>query len=72
MVQGVIRRLVGRLKRLSELLGGSINNMAKKLSRSKAKKILHDKSVGGHALTARQRRFMGAIAGGDKPKKRRR
>jgi len=43
--------------------------MAKTLSASKAKKILHDKKVGGKALTPRQRRFMGAIAGGQKPRR---
>ena len=36
----------------------------KKLSPSKAKEILHDKSVHGHPLTDKQRRFFGAIAGG--------
>ena len=38
--------------------------MAKKLTSSKAKEILHDKSVHGHPLTDKQRRFFGAIAGG--------
>lgn len=38
--------------------------MAKKLTSNKAKKILHDKSVHGHPLTDKQRRFFGAIAGG--------
>jgi hypothetical protein len=41
--------------------------MAKKLTSSKAKEILHDKSVHGHPLTDKQRRFFGAIAGGAKP-----
>ena len=36
--------------------------MAKKLTKSKAKEILHDKSVHGHPLTDKQRRFFGAIA----------
>lgn len=40
-----------------------------KLSSSKAKEILHDKSVHGHPLTDKQRRFFGAIAGGAKPYK---
>ena len=43
--------------------------MAKKLTKSKAKEILHDKSVHGHPLTDKQRRFFGAIAGGAKPYK---
>lgn len=38
--------------------------MAKKLTPSKAKKILHDKSVHGYPLTDKQRRFFGAVAGG--------
>ena len=38
--------------------------MAKKLTANKAKEILHDKSVHGHPLTDKQRRFFGAIAGG--------
>ena len=41
--------------------------MAGKLSKEKAKKILRDKSVRGHPLTPRQKRFMGFIAGGGKP-----
>ena len=44
--------------------------MAKKITKAKAKKILHDKSVRGKALTPKQRRFMGAIAGGQKPRKK--
>lgn len=43
--------------------------MAKKLTSAKAKEILHDRSVRGHALTDEQRRFFGAIAGGAKPYK---
>ena len=38
--------------------------MAKKITSSKAKEILYDKSVHGHPLTDKQRRFFGAIAGG--------
>ena len=38
--------------------------MAKKLTADKAKEILHDKSVHGHPLTDKQRKFFGAIAGG--------
>jgi hypothetical protein len=44
--------------------------MAKKLTRAKARKILHDGSVRGHKLTAKQRRFFGAKASGAKRKKR--
>ena len=43
--------------------------MAKKLTSTKAKEILHDKSVHGNPLTDKQRRFFGAIAGGAKPYK---
>lgn len=43
--------------------------MGKKLTSSKAKKILHDKEVHGHPLTEQQRKFFGAIAGGAKPYK---
>jgi len=43
--------------------------MAKKLTSAKAKEILHDKSVHGHPLTDKQRRFFGAIAGGAEPYK---
>lgn len=35
------------------------------LSPAKAKKILHDKEVKGHALTDKQRGFMGAVANGE-------
>jgi len=41
--------------------------MAKKLTSTKAREILHDKSVHGHPLTEQQRKFFGAIAGGAKP-----
>ena len=43
--------------------------MAKKLTSAKAREILHDKSVHGHPLTEKQRKFFGAIAGGAKPYK---
>ena len=43
--------------------------MAKKLTSTKARKILHDKEVHGHPLTEQQRKFFGAIAGGAKPYK---
>ena len=43
--------------------------MGKKLTSAKAKKILHDKEVHGQPLTDKQRKFFGAIAGGDKPYK---
>ena len=38
-----------------------------KLSQSKAKLILEEGKVHGKALTARQKRFFGFIAGGGKP-----
>ena len=41
----------------------------KGISQEKAKKILRDDEVQGHRLTPRQRRFMGARAGGAPPKK---
>lgn len=43
-----------------------------KLSRAKARKILHDKSVKGHPLTDKQRKFFGARASGSPIKKKRR
>jgi len=43
--------------------------MAKSLTSNKAREILHDKSVHGHPLTDKQRRFFGAISGGAKPYK---
>lgn len=43
--------------------------MAKKLTKKKAREILHDKEVHGHPLTDQQRKFFGAIAGGAKPYK---
>lgn len=43
--------------------------MAKKLTKAKAKKILHDKEIKGHPLTDKQRKFFGAKASG-KAKKR--
>jgi hypothetical protein len=42
----------------------------KSLTAHKARKILRDGSVRGKKLTARQKRFMGAVAGGQKPKKK--
>ena len=43
--------------------------MAKKLTKAKAKKILKHGEVKGHKLTAKQRRFMGARAGGQPVKR---
>ncbi len=37
--------------------------MAKKLTKLKTKKILSDGKIGGKALTAKQKRFLGFIAG---------
>jgi hypothetical protein len=39
------------------------------LTRSKAKKILHDKTVRGRPLTGKQRRLFGALASGQKMRK---
>lgn len=39
-----------------------------KLTKAKAKKILRDGEVRGHKLTARQKRFFGARAGGKRKK----
>jgi hypothetical protein len=41
--------------------------MAKALTTAKAKQILTDNSAQGHPLTAKQKRFFGAVAGGEKP-----
>ena len=41
----------------------------KKLSAGKAKKILSDGSVRGKELTGKQKRFLGAIAGGQARKR---
>jgi len=38
--------------------------LAKKLTKAKAKEILKHGEVGGKTLTAKQKRFMGARAGG--------
>lgn len=40
-----------------------------KLTASKARKILSDKKVRGKPLTGKQKRFFGAIAGGQKRRK---
>jgi hypothetical protein len=42
----------------------SVMRNSKKLSRSKARLILHEKRVRGHRLTPKQRRFFGARASG--------
>ena len=44
--------------------------MAKLLTAHKAKKIIKDKSVRGKVLTSRQKKFFGAIADGQKPRKK--
>lgn len=41
-----------------------------KLTARKASTILHHGSVKGHKLTAKQRRFMGHVAGGGKGTRR--
>jgi hypothetical protein len=37
------------------------------VSQAKAKKIMHDKTIRGHALTDKQKRLFGMIAGGHAP-----
>lgn len=44
--------------------------MAKKLTSAKARKILRDKKVRGKSLTKKQKRFFGAIAGGQRPRRK--
>jgi len=44
---------------------------AKKLTSAKARKILADGTARGHKLTKKQKRFFGAVAGGQKPKRKR-
>lgn len=41
--------------------------MSKNLTSRKAKQILKDNSAQGHELTGKQKKFFGAIAGGEKP-----
>jgi hypothetical protein len=41
-----------------------MSEMAKKLTKAKAKKILGEGQVRGHALTKKQKGFFGARAGG--------
>jgi hypothetical protein len=45
--------------------------MAKKLGRRKARKMLHDGTVRGKKITARQRRFFGWVSGGRKRRRHR-
>lgn len=40
------------------------------ITRSKARKILRDKTVRGKNLTPRQKRFFGSIAGGQSARRR--
>jgi len=40
------------------------------LTSAKAKEILRDDEVGGTPLTAKQKRFFGAVAGGERPRRR--
>lgn len=53
----------GKKKRRRKSKGG-LPSSRSSLTAHKARKILHDKSVRGHPLTAKQRRFMGAVASG--------
>ena len=43
--------------------------MAHKLTKSKARKILKEGTARGKKLTAKQKKFFGAVAGGQKPYK---
>ena len=43
---------------------------AKHLTSAKAKKIMRDGMVRGHKLTKKQMKFMGAIAGGERPRRK--
>jgi len=40
-----------------------------RLTAAKAKKILRDDQVRGKALTRKQKKFFGAVAGGEKPRR---
>lgn len=42
----------------------------KKLTKAKAKKILKDGKIRGKKLTAKQKKFFGAISGGQRPRRR--
>ena len=42
------------------------------VSKAKARKILHDKEVGGRKLTSKQRGLFGAIASGQPMRRRKR
>lgn len=44
--------------------------MAKKLTSTKAKKILREGVARGKKLSGKQKRFFGAIAGGQKPRRK--
>lgn len=44
--------------------GGYISRKGKKLTKAKAKEMLHDKTAHGHPLTEKQRKYFGAIASG--------
>lgn len=45
------------------------NDKSHKLTSEKAEKILQDGSIRGHKITPKQKRFFGAVAGGQKPYK---
>jgi hypothetical protein len=42
----------------------------RRLTQSKAAKMLKDKTVKGKAITTKQRKFFGAIASGKKPRRK--
>jgi hypothetical protein len=46
------------------------NDSSHQLTAGKARIMLHEGTVRGHAITDRQRRFFGAVASGEKIRKR--
>ena len=44
--------------------------MPKKLTKTKAKKILREGRARGKKITSKQKRFFGAVAGGQRPKRK--
>lgn len=50
---------------------GKLEGPKKKLTPEKARKILRDGEINGKPLTEKQRKFFGAIAGGESPRKER-
>jgi hypothetical protein len=70
-VRWVIARTVGCSILVLHLVMTSMpKHPRKRLTRKKARKILRHGSVRGKKLTGKQKRFLGAVAGGEKPRKR--